>query len=220
MAGLGIGPGEFAIFGIRDPGQRAQALEAVVTPALSRIGRELVDGLARVTGAALLLQAARPLRRRGPATSEVLVAFCPAEGGCRTAPYLALAASRSQLHARVAVRAAADRGGTMRRALEREAASLARKGKPFRKLRSYAGWDGEQLPEIAPAHATAFWIELAAELIPDRNANGGIDVGVAWSVEEARSLGIGDVLGAFRDLAPIYKLLSSAVPGAPSIASR
>ena len=34
--------------------------------------------------------------------------------------------------------------------------------------------------------------------------------GRAWSREEARSLAVGDVLGAFRDLAPLYKLLANA----------
>jgi hypothetical protein len=37
-----------------------------------------------------------------------------------------------------------------------------------------------------------------------------MDLGVAWSREEARSLAVGDVLGAFRDLAPLYKLLVNA----------
>ena len=36
------------------------------------------------------------------------------------------------------------------------------------------------------------------------------DLGIAWPREEARSLAIGDVLGAFRDLAPVWKLLANA----------
>ena len=58
MAGLGIGPGEFALFDIRDPDERADALERTLVPALARVGEELVAGLARVTA------------------SELLVAFC------------------------------------------------------------------------------------------------------------------------------------------------
>ena len=210
MAGLGIGPEEFALFRIPDPDQRADALEARLQPALDRVAAELVSGLSRVAGESLLVHAVRLVRRKGVAPEELLVAFGASDKGYRAAPYLALATTRSQLHARVAVKASADRDGFMRRALEREAANLARKGKPFRKLRSYSTWDHEELPEIAPAHSIAFWRELADELVPDRNGNGGIDVGIAWSVEEARSLSIGDVLGVYRDLAPLYKLLSNA----------
>ena len=65
-------------------------------------------------------------------------------------------------------------------------------------------------PEIAPAHSAAFWEELAEALAPERNGNGGVDVGVAWPADEARNLALGDVLGAFRDLAPLFKLLVNA----------
>jgi hypothetical protein len=212
MAGLGIGPGEFALFAIRDPDECADALEAKLTPALARIGRELVGGLARVTADDLIVHPARPARRKGHPPAELLVAFGASDKGYRATPYLAMAVTRGHLHARVGVRAAVDRSGVIRRALEREAGNLARKGKPFRKLRNYAGWDYEELPEIAPAHSSAFWRELADDLGSDRNGGCGLDVGVAWTAEEARSLAVGDVLGAFRDLAPLYKLLVSARP--------
>jgi hypothetical protein len=95
----------------------------------------------------------------------------------------------------------------MAEALRREAASLARKGKPFRKLRRFSGWDYEGLPELAPASSASFWEELAEGLA----AGGpGLDVGVAFGVEEARCLAVGDLLGVFRDLAPLYKVLSTA----------
>lgn len=207
MAGLGIGPAEFALFRIPDPEERARALEAALVPALLRVGGELVAGLSRVVGGPLLVHPGK-LARRKP--DEVFVAFSPSDKGYRVAPYLALAATRAQLHARVAVRPSADRAGTLRTTLEREAPNLARKGKPFRKLRSYGSWDFEELPELAPAHSAAFWTELADSLSPQANGAGGLDVGIAWSAEEARSLGIGDVLGAFRDLAPLYKLLAHA----------
>jgi hypothetical protein len=166
--------------------------------------------LSRIAGTPLNVQLGRLLRRKGVPPEEVLVAFSAGEKGYRVVPHLALAVTRAQLHARVAVRGSADRGGVMRRTLEREAGNLARRGKPFRKLRSYAQWDFEELPEIAPAHSAAFWTELAESLAPDQEGAAGIDVGVAWSAEEARSLAIGDLLGTFRDLAPLYKLLVNA----------
>src|SRR5512140_920538 len=118
MAGLGIGPAEFALFRIPDPEERAQALEAALAPALLRVGGELVAGLSRVVGGPLLVHSGK-LARRKP--EEIFVAFSPSEKGYRAAPYLALAVTRAQLHARVAVRSSADRGGVMRSALEREA---------------------------------------------------------------------------------------------------
>jgi hypothetical protein len=95
----------------------------------------------------------------------------------------------------------------MGEALRREAANLARKGKPFRKLRLFDGWNHEELPELAPASSTAFWEELAEAIGPGGD---GLDVGIALPAEEARSLALGDLLGVFRDLSPLYKILSNA----------
>jgi hypothetical protein len=35
-------------------------------------------------------------------------------------------------------------------------------------------------------------------------------VGISWTREEARNLALGDLLGVFRDLAPLYKVLANA----------
>jgi uncharacterized protein YktB (UPF0637 family) len=207
MAGLGIGPDQFALFRITGPEERADAIEAQLAPALARVAEVVVGGLSRVAGAPLLVHPGKLVRRRDVAPEEGFVAFCASDKGYLKVPYLALAVTREQLHARVAVRAGADREGAMRRALQREAPNLARKGKPFRRLRNYANWDHEELPEIAPAHSAAFWDEVAHELAPER---AGVDLGIAWPAEEARSLAVGDVLGAFRDLGAIFKLLANA----------
>jgi hypothetical protein len=207
MAGLGIGPEDFAIFEIRGPDERADAIDAALAPKLHRIGEALASGLSRVAAAELHVHPVRAIRRRGVAPGEALVAFAAGDKGWQRSPFLAIGASREHLHARVGAKPTADRDGALRRAVEREAANLARKGKPFRKLRPFMDWDGEELPDLAPAHSAAFWLELAEELQPTR---AGIDVGVCWTIEEARSLAVGDVLGAFRDLAPLYKLLAGA----------
>ncbi len=205
MAGLGIGPEEFAVFAIEDPLARAGALERVLAPKLQALGAGLAAGLSRVAGTDLHPHLARPARRKGKAPGEMGVAFCASEKSFRTLPHLLLAVTVGDLHARVAARAGSDRSGSLRRALEREACSLARKGKPFRRLRSYSAWDRGELPELAPASSPAFWAEQAEAI-----GNGGIDLGVAWPAAEARSLAVGDVLGAFRDLSPLFKLLAHA----------
>ncbi len=211
MAGLGLGPGDFELFEIDDPESRAAALEAVLLPKLRLIGELCLPGLARVAGRPLVLHEARTPRRRGQVQEEVMVAFCDTPKCWRGVPCLAVALTREHLHARVAVKGESPRRAAMQEALRREAANLAKKGKPFRKLRQFDGWNFEELPELAPAHSAAFWEELAEVLGP---GGAGLDVGIAFGAEEARSLSQGDLLGVFRDLSPLYKVLGNAA-GAP-----
>jgi len=205
MAGLGIGPEEFGIFDLAGPEERNRALDDRLAPKLRALGDGLRDGLSRVAGLALFAHVGRVQRRKGLPAGEMFVAFCGSDKGYKGVPHMLLSVSAGDLHARVALRGSADRDGAMQRTLEREAGNLARRGKPFRRLRSYAGWRHAELPEIAPAHCAAFWAEQAEGLFA-----AGLDLGVAWPAAEARSLSVGDVLGAFRDLAPLYKLLANA----------
>jgi hypothetical protein len=207
MAGLGLGPPDFALFEIDDPEDRAAALDGTLQPKLLEVGAQCVSGLVRVAGKGLHVHPGRLARRKGTLPQEILVAFSESEKGYRGLPYLAVVMTARHLHARVGVVGESPRRAQMQRALEREAPNLARKGKPFRKLRHYAGWNYEELPELSPAHSTAFWLELGAELAPGRP---GLDVGVAFTREEARSLALGDLLGVFRDLSPLYKVLANA----------
>jgi uncharacterized protein YktB (UPF0637 family) len=207
MAGLGLGPPDFALFEIDDPDERAAALETMLEPKLALIGAQCQPGLARVAAKELFVHPGRVARRKGQAPQELLVAFCDSPKGYRGVPYLAVVMTRQHLHARVGVRGESPRRAGMQRAMEREAPNLAKKGKPFRKLRQFRDWNFEELPELAPASSTAFWAELGEELAPGRP---GLDVGIAWSREEARSLSLGDLLGVFRDLSPLYKILANA----------
>jgi len=207
MAGLGIGPPDFALFEIEDPDDRAEALETVLQPKLVVLGTDCLSGLGRVAGKELFAHPGRIARRKGTAPEEVLVAFSDSAKGYRGLPFLAVAITRLHLHARVGVRGESARRAAMRLAIEREAGNLAKKGKPFRKLRQFLEWNHEELPEVAPAHSAAFWLELGEDLGPGRP---GVDVGIAWTREEARSLSLGDLLGVFRDLSPLYKVLANA----------
>jgi uncharacterized protein YktB (UPF0637 family) len=207
MAGLGLGPPDFALFEIEDPEERAEALESTLEPKLAVLGTQCQPGLARVAGKELFVHPGKVSRRKGQAPEELLVAFCDNAKSPRGVPYLAVVVTRHHLHARVGVRGESPRRAPMQRALDREAANLARKGKPFRKLRHFQDWNYEELPELAPAHSSAFWTELGEELGPGRP---GLDVGISWSREEARSLSLGDLLGVFRDLSPLYKVLANA----------
>ncbi len=207
MAGLGIGPPDFALFEIEDPDDRAEALDSVLQPRLLALGEQCVSGLSRVAGKDLVAHPGRIARRKGAAPEEILVAFSESAKGYRGLPFLAVVVTRYHLHARIGVRGESQRRVAMQRALARDAANLAKKGKPFRKLRQFADWNHEELPEVAPAHSSAFWLELGEDLAAGRP---GMDVGIAWAREEARSLSLGDLLGVFRDLAPLYKVLANA----------
>ncbi len=207
MAGLGLGPADFELFGIDDPDERAAALDATLQPRLRAVAAACLPGLARVTGRPLHVHDVRPLRRRGEAPEEALVVLSESPKAWRGLPYLAVALTRGHLHARVGVKGESPRRAAMRAALTREAGNLARKGKPFRKLRVFDGWNFEELPELAPAHSQAFWLELAEAVGPGGD---GLDAGIAFSAAEARSLALGDLLGVFRDLSPLYKVLGNA----------
>jgi hypothetical protein len=206
MAGLGLGPTDFALFEIDDPDERAAALETL-EPKLAAIGTQCQPGLARVAAKELFVHPGKVARRKGQAPEELFVAFCDSPKGYRGVPYLAVVMTRHHLHARIGVRGESPRREAMQRALVRDAANLAKKGKPFRKLRQFQDWNFEELPEFAPAGSAAFWTELGDELAPGRP---GLDVGISWSREEARSLSLGDLLGVFRDLSPLYKVLANA----------
>lgn len=207
MAGVGFGPPDFALFEIDDPKERGTALESVLLPKLMGLGESFLGGLSRVAGHTLHLHPGRVHHRRETAPEELLIAFCDSPAGFRGVPFLGVALTREHLHARVGVRGESRRREAMQRAVEREASNLARKGKPFRRLRQYVGWNFEELPELAPAHSDVFWREVAEGLAPGR---AGLDVGIAWTCDEARSVAMGDVLGVFRDLAPLYKVLANA----------
>lgn len=206
MAGLGLEPADFALFEIDDPDARAVALERVLFPKLVSLGKECLLGLGRVVARELHLHPVRVTRRKGVAPEELRIAFSSEARTYRGLPHLGVVVTRNHLHARVGVRGESPRRELMRAVLDREASNLARKGKPFRHLRQYMRWNHEELPELAPANSPAFWRELGEDLRPGGN---GLDVGVSLSREEARSLAEGDLLGVFRDLAPLYKLLAA-----------
>jgi uncharacterized protein YktB (UPF0637 family) len=212
MAGLGLGPSDFALFEIDDPDDRADALDGTLQPKLLAIGTQCISGLSRVAGKELFAHPGKLPRRKGVPPEEVLVAFVDSAKGYRGLPFLGVVLTRDHLHARVGVRGESPRRVALQRALAREAANLAKKGKPFRKLRHFLDWNFEELPELAPAHSPAFWVDLGEDLAPGK---AGLDVGIAWTREEARSISVGDLLGVFRDLSPLYKVLANEPAGSP-----
>ncbi len=210
MAGIGIGPEEFAALGIEDPEARAAACARLLEPRLRLLSGHLASGVSRVMGRDVEPLVGTAVRRRGGGIGEAFVSLLESARATKGTPLLLLAVSQEHLHARVTVRGDSRRVAAMSAAVAREAPNLARRGKPFRRLRSFAGWDFEHLPEVVPAGSAAFWVEVAADLGGTPGRPPLLDLGTSWPREEARNLAFGDVLGAFRDLAPLFKLLANA----------
>src|SRR5437868_4678913 len=141
MAGLGFDLEDFALFEIDEPDERAQQLDTIIQPKLMALSGEITDGMGRVAGRDLFAHAGKVNRKKDVPPEEAFVAFCESEKGYKALPYLALVMTRGNIHARVVARAESDKKGAMKRALIREAPNLARKGKPFRRLRSYLHWN-------------------------------------------------------------------------------
>ena len=182
MAGLGLGPTDFALFEIDDPDERAAALEASLQPKLAAIwAASAVSGLVRVAGQGAP-RPPRPARRaaRGPPREEVLVAFCESDEGLPR-PRLPRGGDDRAATSTPASACAASRRGAP--AMQRAARARGREPRA----------QGEALPQAPPvprtgttrscpswrpAHSAAFWLELAADLAPGAP---GLDVGIAWS---------------------------------------
>jgi uncharacterized protein YktB (UPF0637 family) len=125
MAGLGLGPPDFALFEIDDPDERASVLEERLQPKLAAVAGQCLPGLSRVAGKELFVHSGKIARRKGQAPEELLVAFSDSAKGWRGVPYLAVVMTRLHLHARVGVRGESPRRPAMSLALEREARKLA-----------------------------------------------------------------------------------------------
>ena len=98
MAGLGLGPPDFALFEIDDPDERAHALEGQLQPKLADIAEECLPGLGRVAGKELFTHPGKLLRRKGQAPEEALVVFSDSPKGWKGVPYLAIVMTRLHLH--------------------------------------------------------------------------------------------------------------------------
>ena len=209
MAGLGLGPPDFALFEIDDPDDRAAALEAKLQPKLAALGEQCLPGTRpRRRQGALRPRREGPAAARGRRPRRRSSRSPTAPKGYRGVPYLAVVVTRAPPpRARRRPRGVAPPRRDAGRARARGGEPRRRRGSRSASSASSSDWNFEELPELAPAHSAAFWGELGDELAP---GGAGLDVGIAWTREEARSLSIGDLLGVFRDLSPLYKLLANA----------
>ncbi len=204
MATLGFTRTDFEVFKIEGFDERMQQIHAHVRPRLLRLGDELAPELARKLHLEFFPHVARHARRTVNPPPETWAAFGPSPKGYKRYGYLALCISGVGVHARAVVKSEADKRPEMARLLRSKAAELAKsfKGAPIAR---YDKWDFTRIPAAQP-EKDELWGELADGIA---KKTGGLDVGFGWSVSEALGLDRAELLDAYRELEPLYRILRS-----------
>lgn len=201
---LGFTPIDFDVFKVEGFNQRMEQLYAHVRPKLLRLGDELAPELARKLHMEFFPHVAKHARRTVNPPPETWAAFGPSPKGYKRYGYLALCISSTGLHARAVVKSEADRRPDMAQALKTRAKQLEKdfKGAP---LARYDNWNFKTMPE-AMSPGADFFSTIAEGL---NKKTGGLDLGFGWSVKQSLKLDRAELLDAFRELEPLYRLLRS-----------
>ena len=204
MTTLGFKPVDFEVFTVEGFNERMQQIYAHARPKLVRLGDELAPELARKLHMEFFPHVAKHARRTVNPPPETWAAFGPSPKGYKRYGYLALCISGAGLHARAVVKSEADKRPEMARSLKAKAAQLVKsfKGAP---LACYDKWDFETIPAPEP-DASEMFSSLADAL---NKKSGGIDVGFGWNLRESLRLDRAELLDAFRELEPLYRVLRS-----------
>jgi uncharacterized protein YktB (UPF0637 family) len=206
MAGLGFTPTDFAVFKVAGFSARMQEIYTRVRPRLVKLGNELAPELARKFHLEFFPHVARHGRRTVNPPPETWAAFGPSPKGYKRYGYLALCISGAGLHARMVVKPEADGRAEMARGLKSHAAQLAKSLRGTRVAR-YDNWDFNALPAKTAADDELF-AALAEGL---GKKTGGLDLGFGWTVRDALRLDRAELLDAYRELEPVYRIISAVV---------
>lgn len=205
MATVGFSRADFEVFSIEGFSARMQKIFAAIRPRLVRLGDELAPELSRKLHMEFFPHVARHQRRTVNPPAETWAAWGPSPAGYKRYGYLALFISGAGLHARAVVKTEADRRAEMGHLIGAKSTDLE---KAFRgaRLERYEKWDHERLPPAVSAGRELFE-SLGAALL---KKTGVIDIGFGWPVREAVRLDRAELLDAFRELEPLYRILRSA----------
>jgi uncharacterized protein YktB (UPF0637 family) len=205
MATLGFRAYDFAVFKIGGFSERMEEIYRLVRPKLVRLGAELAPELARRLGMEFFPHVARHARRTVNPPPETWAAFGPSPRGYKRYGYLTLAISRAGLHARAVVKPEADRRAEMARAIRTGAPQLARAFRGTRIAR-YDKWNFSAVPPAVAADED-FFASLARGL---EGRTGVMDAGFGWNVSDSLGLDRAELLDAWRELEPLYRILRAA----------
>ena len=204
MATLGFTRVDFEVFSVEGFNERMQQIYAHVRPKLLRLGDELAPALASRLHMEFFPHVAKHARRTVNPPPETWAAFGPSPKGYKRFGYLALCISGAGIHARAVVKSEADMRPEMGRLLKTGGAQLVKAFGPTGIAR-YDKWDFRQMPEEEATNAD-FFSALGQSL---EKKSGGVDVGFGWKVKEALHLDREEVVDAFRELEPLYRLFRS-----------
>ena len=204
MATLGFLRRDFEVFAIEGFSARMMKIYEHVRPRLVRLGIELAPELSRKLHMECYPHVAKHMRRTVNPPDETWVAFGPSARGYKRYGYLALCISGAGIHARAVVKSEADKRPEMARLVKSKSAEL---GKSFRgaRIQQYQKWDGLTLPDSRAA-GPDFFDGLGDALA---KKTGVVDVGFGWPVRDALKLDRAEVLDAFGELEPLYRVIRS-----------
>jgi uncharacterized protein YktB (UPF0637 family) len=204
MARLGFTNDDFRVFAIQGFSARMNEIYARIRPRLVRLGDQLAPELGRRMDMEFFPHVAKHMRRSVNPPPETWTAFGPSPRGYKRYGYLALCISSAGLHARAVVKSEADGRLAMANEIEAHAGDLDHSLRGTR-IACYDDWDFKGLPREVPA-STELFTELGKSL---RKKTGGLDVGFGWTQADALRLDRAELLDAFRELEPLYRILRS-----------
>ena len=204
VATLGFSRGDFEIFSIEGFNSRLAKIYELIRPRLIRLGNELAPELSRKLHLEFFPHVAKHMRRIANPPDETWAAFGPSPAGYKRYGYLALCISGVGIHARAVVKPDADLRPEMGRMIKAKTAEL---GRSFRgtRIQDYHRWDFRIAPEEVAA-SEEFFAGLGDSLA---KKTGGIDVGFGWKAGQVARLDRSEVIDAFAELEPLYRVIRS-----------
>jgi uncharacterized protein YktB (UPF0637 family) len=202
MAALGFNHADFKVFELEDFNERMQQIYAHVRPKLLRLGDELAPELARRLHTEFFPHVAKHARRTVNPPPETWAAFGPSPKGYKRFGYLALCVSAVGIHARAVVKPEADRRAEIGQLLQMRKGELARAFSGTR-IGQYDKWGFSQMPDESAADED-FFSALGRNL---GKKSGGLDVGFGWPIKAAVRLDRDELIDAFAELEPLYRLM-------------
>ncbi len=206
MTTTGFTFADFRVFDVDGFSRRMEQIYRHIRPKLIRLGGQLAPQLGTMLRAEFFPHVARHARRTVNPPPETWVAFGTSPRGYKRDAHFALCVSRFGIHARVIVAYESDRRAEMAARLRDHAAELAKSFDRTR-IERYDAWDFKRMPAKVPADRALFET-LSDEL---KKKTGGINVGFGWPVREALALDRAELLDAYRELAPLYRVVNGAL---------